>query len=261
MKLNRRILLLLALSFFVFAVICGPAQADQTYGIPLMGWSWDPKVPIVVLIPSSPKYAHDYVADTLRIWNGAQQWFAMTYFPNNATFTFVEWRSGESWDVDVRFLPSHTAYFASTPCPADSDTCASKEEVDFDMAHPGYVPSAKPNWMLHTSVHEFGHVLGLDHTSTLSDLMCGGSYSKLCLDRFDDTTPSTLDLYAVHLLANPQGSFPNFQFVTLPGSIPYRVNTPTTVSEFGNYVTVFMLTIGFTAFLKRKIRAPMKHVR
>ena len=212
--------------------------ADQSYSIPLThdNADWRGIAPIPVTIPASPSWAHDQVAKALPIWSSAQQWFAATYFPGNAVFTFAEVPEQNATDlvhVSVSFVPSHSLY--NIHCPAESVGCAHNDKVYFDMA------SMPQQWMLHSAVHEFGHILGLGHTSTLNDLMCGDPYK--CTYPDNVVVPSTLDLYAVHLIAVEPVLDHVYGSVTLLSSIPYLVNPPITVPEFSLSIGVTILSL------------------
>ena len=189
---------------------------SQNYWIPTYGQSWVHST-IYVNIPATPTDAHDMVVHALAIWNAAQLWFASQYFPNGAVYTLKESSTGT---VHVFFTDQ-----------AGVDSVAHGEKGDVGWTEvQGQPDITGANVYLVTSkiwiylvAHEFGHVLGLGHIAVASesaqtciytDLMCHFVYGQL---------PSTLDLYALHLLAGHSTS----DTVTLPAKITYGQSNPT----------------------------------
>jgi hypothetical protein len=209
--------------FLLFLVVLPTAFAQSTtYIIPLLGFHWD-SYTIGVEIPSNVSWAHDQVVNSLKIWNQAQLWFAETYFPSSQVYTFVESSSGP---VIVGFIENHDAYEAQCSKYGNSSVgCAGQAWVYFDMS---YFANGSEWWFQHTSTHEFGHVLGLGHSLVNGDLMCADW--TYCPDTPAVLTPSTLDLYAVHMLA--AGMAVPKKGVTLPSYIPFQIFSQGTVPEY-----------------------------
>ncbi len=74
-----------------------------------------------------------------------------------------------------------------------------------------------PDDLIQVMEHELGHVLGLDHTQILTDLM---SPSQEAYTGGERSHPSTLNLYGVYLLGKGC-TFSANDAVTLPAPIPY----------------------------------------
>jgi len=189
------VLLLLALSARGMAPTV-EVNAQAQYTIPV-NWQLAPGQ-VKIAVPATPKWAHDAVLDAMRIWNEGQLWFKEKYFKTGEVYTFSESVSG----IEVRFVyrdQSTTGVVLESP----RGRVISLRLTDLNNNTISNVVLAS------CSAHELGHILGLGHTSVHLDLM-GGLVAP--------GAPSTLDLYAVHLLA---GGLKERVIVTLPSDIPY----------------------------------------
>lgn len=171
--------------------------AQIQYRIPV-NWQLPPGQ-VNIVIPATPEWAHDVVADALRIWNDAQVWFKEKYFNTGEVYRFTEYVSG----VEVRFV-----YRDQTSCGTIVEAPNGRViSLLLTNIHNVTLPSGL---VTRCAEHELGHILGLGHTSVDDDLMSTSGAGP--------ATPSTLDLYAVHLLA---GGLKQRTTVTLPSDIAY----------------------------------------
>ncbi len=200
------VLLLLSLSAGGMAPTV-EVNAQAQYTIPVR-WQLAPGQ-VKIAVPATPKWAHDAVLDAMRTWNEGQLWFKKKYFRTEEVYTFSESASG----IEVRFVyrdQSTTGAVLETP----KGRVISLRLTDSNNNTISNVVLAS------CSAHELGHILGLGHTSVHLDLMAGLVVPG---------APSTLDLYAVHLLA---GGLKERVIVTLPSDIPY-VSVPEYVDGVG----------------------------
>jgi hypothetical protein len=211
-----------------------------------VGWRWSPAYKITVQIPASPSWAHDQVANSLKVWNQAQLWFAQTYFPDSPVYTLLESSSGV---VIVNFVQAEDKFLQDCRVSSSKDAVACnsyKTKLYFDMT---YFSSDK-GFFQHTSTHEFGHVLGLGHASYNGELMCVNW--SVCFHPELVLNPSTLDLYAVHLLASGMGVSSETS-VTLPPSIPFEISQ-IAIPEFENATSLVLLLsiLSLTVTVRRR---------
>jgi len=187
----------------------------NSYQIPLRGSGY-PSLRVSVEVPHG--WAADSVRQAMQIWNEAQIWFAKTYFPNGKVYTFTE--SGTQY-VHVIWVPYNPVFGGR----AESNCMANDVEgvagvsctVSLVLTYSNGT-NMTPALILHGALHEFGHVLGLGHPDLdIPDELMNPKRDSNAL------TPSTLDLYAVHLLANTIGKTSSLAgvVVTLPANIPY----------------------------------------
>jgi len=229
-------------------------QVQTTYWIATYAASWsDPRVQIS--IPSSPPILHDTVSKAIGIWNQALLWFQSTYFSNSITYVFMA--NAEETGVTVQAVDDATlekyCQFSSV---SQHVGCAplKLEHGDYgDMITSADIyllassASVTNQNLLFELVFSLGLVLGLaEYPSTCSfqDLMCGNNPSPV---------PSTLDLYAAHLLVEEKGT----ANVTLPANIPFQ-QAPIPVPEFhGNSVLLtFTFFSAFALLATRKKKRP-----
>lgn len=171
-------------------------NAQAQYTIPV-NWQLPPGQ-VKIAVPATPKWAHDAVLDAMRIWNEGQLWFKEKYFKTGEVYTLIESASG----IEVRFVyrdQSNTGTILETP----------KGRVISLRLTDSNNNTISDAVLASCTAHELGHILGLGHTSVHLDLMWGLVVPG---------APSTLDLYAVHLLA---GGLKERVIVTLPSNIPY----------------------------------------
>jgi hypothetical protein len=189
-----------------------PLVQGQTYSQPMLGVSWD-RHELYVHIPSSPSWAHSAIDAAIDDWNNAQLWFIHTYFPNqNGTeFSLVGVEKNTKPQVTIVYVAdSGQVWSGSTEIPAAG--MISNETMLLVLSR-----LQTPDDLTQVMEHELGHVLGLDHTQILTDLM---SASQDAYTGGELSHPSTLNLYGVYLLGRGC-TFTAGDAVTLPAQIPY----------------------------------------
>jgi len=215
----------LAISILLLSLLLPMVSAQATYTIPLEEASWWTNR-INVQIPSSPSWAHNCVVPALKTWNQAQTWFRDTYYPTGSVYTLIESQNTNP-DVTVNFTVSlvNGQYRGQTFYTTTGNYFDSGVKVTISLKSDTCIV------VTIIAIHEFGHVLGLDHATYPEDLMYVHAITA--------SGPSTLDLYAVHMVAQHQVS----SSVTLPLNIPYTTEIPT--PEFpSSLVLIFVLTLG-----------------
>ena len=165
----------------------------------------------------------------MQIWNQAQEWFAKEYFPNSSVYTFDGGNS--SAPVQVRLLNQSTLV-------GTFQGWTDYREQNSVMVSANVTIAAwnSKQAVLILSLHELGHVLGLGHVSCCErDLM-----DPYPLTNSASSVPSTLDLYAVHILASGD-QVPIH--VLLPKNIPYQAmpNMELAMPEFENQLEVSII--------------------
>ncbi len=184
--------------------------------------SAQPSIPIIgrysslvisISVPQFPAWAHDVVVNAMVAWNQAQLWQGAA----SPVYTFVEVNDGSanakvSFDMpkayagiavgwtNYKFEPGSRTLIKSTQTYLDPAT--------FNVAD-NLTAGQYPFWL---ALHELGRVLGLGSILDSSDVM-----DPMATPTRASQPPmlSTLDLYAVHVLAS--GSAP--AFITLPASV------------------------------------------
>ena len=197
----------------VIACLLSAQVYAVSYQIPLRGPGY-PSLDVSVEVPRG--WAADSVREAMQIWNQAQIWFARTYFPNGRVYTFTE---ANAHYVHVRWAPYTPIYGGEAlyNCVGDNGmNCTVMIVLTYNNG-----TNLSSATILHVALHEFGHVLGLRHANPNiipEDLMNPGWPANPAM------APSTLDLYAVHLLASAIGTISRLgsgDIVTLPANIPY----------------------------------------
>jgi hypothetical protein len=173
---------------------------------------------IKIYIPQSPKWAHDVVLNATIAWNRAQAWSEQ----NNGSVTlyqFVETDEGSATAVVSFSMP---AAFAGIAVGWTTYKFAPGSRTIVISSHTYLTPSifndaqagnlTARHYAFWLALHELGRILGLGSLLDGKDIM-EPRYTPQRIEQVPKL--STLDLYAVHVLA--QGSAPSF--VTLPDGI------------------------------------------
>ena len=173
---------------------------------------------IKIYIPPSPKWAHDVVLNGTIAWNRAQLWNLQNN-PTAILYTFVETGDGTATSTISFRMPAACASIAvgwtNYKFATDSRTSIVSTQTYltptvFNGAQAGNATAREYAFWL--SLHELGRILGLGSVLDGQDIM-EPRYTPQRVTQVPRL--STLDLYAVHVLA--QGSAPNF--VTLPDGV------------------------------------------
>jgi hypothetical protein len=194
------------------------AATQTQYTIPLGVSRWN-QYEIAFKIQSTPKWAHDTVLVAMNLWNQAQEWFKQAYYPNGLVYHLSESQNSTN---QVAFENTYSPDYGGYAQGDRNGRTTTRSEVVLVLVYASG-REISPEVLLELAVHEFGHVLGLEHTAVLSDIMCSTKLNQC--ENTDNVLPSTLDLYAVHIIA--EGQLPTS--ITLPASITYMpapVNLP-----------------------------------
>ena len=192
---------------------------------------------IGVRVPSDPSWVHDTVLEAMEIWNHAQEWFVQKYYPKeNHTYILKASTSGQI--IVVFENKTNSEYIGLT-----NYVHIGGRIVRATITLAVIESSQALDCTLNLALHEFGHGLGLggaNSNNTSNDLMWDKSATSC-----DFQTPSTLDLFAIHVLA--AGGTP--RSVTLPSNIPYEVVPESAVPEFSYEPVVLLMVTVFVSLL------------
>jgi hypothetical protein len=220
---------------------------DQSYTMPLLGGRWASHV-ITVQVPPSPRLLYNATINAMDSWNNGQLWFTQTYFTGAPTYTFSLSTNGV---VEVEFLDMSNETSVGEaqlmPWPLSGKVIEGaivKLPTAFNGAN--FTSPLYMSWLTALAIHEFGHVLGLGHPQ-IPDIM-NGTVNSFFL--------STLDLYAVHVLAD--GQVPDS--ITLPSNIPFTYVSGSAIPEFPRDFLMVSLAVAFSLlFVRFRKRACPNH--
>ena len=171
------------------------------YSIPINGRFVTSR--IALKIPSTPKWAHDIVLNASVAWNNGQLWFQHTYFPEGNVYTFVE---SDPANVTITYaMPPLCAGLAVgwtdyTFAPSSTAIISARTYLDPSVFTPAQENNGTARqYAFRLALHELGRVLGLGNLIDGNDIM-----DPLATPTRATQPPmiSTLDLYAVHVLAS-----------------------------------------------------------
>jgi hypothetical protein len=230
--------LLIVLVLSSAALVPATYAGAGAYMIPLEGGRWNTET-INVSVPNAPKWAHDAVVDVLRTWVQTQLWFAQNYFPSGQTYNLAISSHGNdsgTTQVFVQFIDANASYVgkANVVYLTKSRTITSATAI-LPQSYAGQpLDASYAPWFTKLAIRVFGHILGLDWVG-FCDVMQQGDGASCSANM-----PSTLDLYAVHILA--QGSVPNN--VTLPSAIPYQTMPRASDGFLSSPIIVILASVG-----------------
>lgn len=242
------------LLIFAMALIPVAQGQSQAYTIALEGGRWNTQT-ITVDVPTTPAWAHDAVADALTIWVQGQLWFKVTYFPNGGTYDFATSTHDDNStrsQVNIEFVDSNESSVGRTDMKYLSiSRNITSITVTLPRSYNGQeLDMTQRAWFARLSIHMIGHVLGLDDLNEICDIM--QAIDPAC----SASLPSTLDLFALHILA--AGTVP-FN-VTLPSGIPYETMPKASGDSSPFLVVVLIVSLAFIFFGAACLRAPKKKV-
>lgn len=203
---------------------------------------------INVEVPSSPSWAKDVVIEAMSVWDHSQEWFANTYNLTDSPYELVQPHEGgkveKTISVDFADVPTGNRLGEVNLIISSSKVFTSGLLTLPQSYHGEWLNGSYTPWFTQLVVHMFGHVLGLDDLHGFCDVMEEGNSS--CRS----SVPSTLDLYAVYILAGGQAP----PTVTLPSSIAYQEIPATAVPEFPMLPSLLsvVLVLCFGAMASRK---------
>ncbi|MGE5637335.1 MAG: matrixin family metalloprotease [Chloroflexota bacterium] len=228
--------LIIGLSFTVFYQV--EAQTQTTYSLDLQGPAWNHSTINILINPQSDKswWNPDYLDATLRAideWNSALSYFAS----NRSDFVYLSnvkmtYTISNSMDEPFDTILSWIEQFGNETCEAGlTRTSYDSSGLIFNTTLTMSAYDCRGNIlndidMQNVALHELGHVLGLGHANSTSDLM----YFAYTLGN-PVRSVSTLDTYGVGVVFrwlakstefNQDNQGDQISSVNLPSDIAYE---------------------------------------
>lgn len=226
--LRQVMLTLILCSFLSFPLWSTAASASQPLiGLEEFRWS---TFPLSVFVDANENAKSSYVSalrEALDTWEASLWEYKTTY--NDTTLPIVSFalyvsgvNSSQVYDVTVAFeaeeMPPGSRVVGLTNLDWDPITHVPQQPLIVNITT--YQATASDEFVKNVAMHEFGHVLGLDHADS-SDTSNGPElmYSESAI--YGTVYPSTLDAYALSRLYRGRYG----QRIQLPTSIPYELLT------------------------------------
>jgi hypothetical protein len=223
----RKKFTLIILVFLIISISVIPINvyADSTVSIELEGFRWK-KFPLRILVDmnnwSQPEYALA-VREAVDIW--IKSIWAYCNLFNDTTLAIIR----HSFYVsNINTTNSYDVFFTFTSDELSSNVVGlttftwnpilqiPKSPIIINITT--YSGTASSLFIKNIAMHEFGHSLGLGHTSS-PNTSNGPELMYFSTPTRRAVYPSTLDLYALNVLY--EGHFE--QYIELPTSIPYKI--------------------------------------
>lgn len=198
------------------------AHAEAVYSIPINGRPSN--FTIGLRIPSSPRWAHDVVLNATRAWNVAQIWFHQVLNGHGRVYTFILSEAGEvvvNFNIPARYSSFAVGWTDYAFAVSSKVIVSARVFLDHDIFNSTRNDdAAQTQYAFRIALHELGRVLGLGSILDERDIM---DPRKSDYATTKQPLLSTLDLYALHVLASGD-VVPSS--VTLPATIPYALVNP-----------------------------------
>ena len=214
--MGRRVGAIILPMVLAVMVTLTPVHAAAQPSIPIEGrYS---VLAIKIYVPLTPKWAHDVVLNAAIAWNEAQLWYLQGN-PTATVYTFAETDDGSatstvSFSMPAAFAVIAVGWTTYHYAPGSRTSIISTQTyltptVFNEVQGNNVTAVAYASWL---ALHELGRILGLGSVLDGRDIM----EPRYVPQRVSEVPRlSTLDLYAVHVLA--QGNAPTF--VTLPNGV------------------------------------------
>lgn len=243
-------LLFLIPIFLLFLLPFTQAQTNTEYLVPAENWHWNIN-PIPIHIIGSPA-DRNLTLKAMSVWEKAQTWFNNEYFPNDPApvYKFIEVNGSAPVTFILQFGSNVPPY--SQLAHTDLVTTVNRTVITGAMVREA--TDYKPVFIFTVAEHELARVLGIYSYGVSTDccpldLMTAhiiglGDYDRLIY-------PSTLDIYAIYLMAKQTVQPINY----LPSRIPYTTypGSEMAVPEFGSYLMLIVSCCMLVALLTKRI--------